>query len=708
MVNGNRSNKSVKLNKMKIGNLIQSRPAQIVGGIAILVIAVLLLKPGSTGESQGTTFTAKQGNLKISVLEGGNIEALESEVIRSEIEDREGTLILRIVPEGTLISQKDIDDGKVLVELDSTGLQDKITQQEITFQSTEASLTEAVNAKDIQVSENISSIKATAQQARFARLDFIKYMGEDASKGILDKLGLDKYLEEAESSVKEGQETPPAPPAPLADQDQPGPQMARGPVSIGEVPPGLDGNQGGRQGRGNREGQRPPRAGQGGQGGPGGQRPNIDFSSLTDEQRQAMRDAMRQMREGGGTPPAGFGGGGLVQNGQLNLEGLPEPEPAEAMASSTESSSPLIDLTVIDFSVYAEDENEHLLGDGQARQELRKLKDAVLTSEDDLELKKDDFEAAVRLEAEGFVTKNELQQKQLAFTRSKLNSESAKTELNLFKKYTLPKDAEDWLSKYDEALRELQRTQKTAVARLAQAHAQLKSAQSRYNIEKAELKRFKDQLAKCVIKATNPGLVVYGSGENSRFRSMEEQIREGATVRYRQTILRIPNTEKMAVDVKIHETYIKRIKEGQEALITLDAEPDSTISGVVEQVAVLPDSQDRWLNPDMKVYKTTIKVTDTEHSLKPGMSAKVEILIKELTDVVYVPIMCILPMNDKQFCLLATGGGSELVEVETGEFNNEYIEIRSGIKAGDVVLLRPPRDFEQKNANASESLASAL
>ena len=52
----------------------------------------------------------------------------------------------------------------------------------------------------------------------------------------------------------------------------------------------------------------------------------------------------------------------------------------------------------------------------------------------------------------------------------------------------------------------------------------------------------------------------------------EERIREGATVRERQSIITIPDMNKMSVRVRIHETYIKKVKKGQRAKITVDAD----------------------------------------------------------------------------------------------------------------------------------------
>jgi multidrug efflux pump subunit AcrA (membrane-fusion protein) len=146
----------------------------------------------------------------------------------------------------------------------------------------------------------------------------------------------------------------------------------------------------------------------------------------------------------------------------------------------------------------------------------------------------------------------------------------------------------------------------------------------------------------------------------------------------------------MSVKVKIHETYIKKIKKGEKVRITVDAFPDTVMDGEVTKVGVLPDSQNRWMNPDLKVYVTTITINGAYDWIKPGMSAKVEILVDHLNDVVYVPIQAVAPSEGKQVCYVVHGLKSEKREVEIGQFNDEFIEIKKGLKEGEKVLLRPP------------------
>jgi multidrug efflux pump subunit AcrA (membrane-fusion protein) len=354
---------------------------------------------------------------------------------------------------------------------------------------------------------------------------------------------------------------------------------------------------------------------------------------------------------------------------------------------------------VIDFSKYA---NIDALGDGEAKQKLRKFEDDLQVAQKEEGQAKVTLEGTKRLFEKGFVTRIDMERDEIAYENSRLKVQTAETARDLFLKYEFPKTAEEDLSKDAEAARELTRARKAAVSKLAQAQARLKSAQGQYNIQARQKKEFYEQLDKCTIKAQRPGLVVYGgSREDMVFYGGEERIREGATVRERQSIITIPDMTKMSVRVKIHESYIKKVKKGQKARVTVDAFADKVLDGEVTQVGVLPDSQNMWMNPDLKVYLTTVTIQGTNEWLKPGMSAKVEIFVSRLPDVVYVPVQAVAAANGKQVCYLANGLKPEQRVVEVGEFNDEFIEIKSGLKEGDKVLLRAA-ETPEKPADTQE------
>ena len=556
---------------------------------------------GAKGPEIGTTFVARRGPLEITVLEGGSIEALESQDVKCEVRGYQGVKILKIVEEGYQVTEEDVRTNKVLVELDSSELKKQITQHDITFESTLATLVDARQAYDIQLNQNLSDIKAAEQKARFARMDLEKFLGDKATLEIIEQLG--------------------------PDEDMP---------------------------------------------------------------------AVTNLVEKTGIAAA-LTNAAATATAALQIAGL---------ASKDSASQDLITTNAlprrnsrIDFLKYADPE---LLGDGEAKQKMRKFDDDFQVAQREMGLSQATLEGTQKLYERGFVTKSELDSDSIKVDNSRLKVQTAETARGLFQKYEFPKTAEETLSKYSEAMRELGRARKGAVSKLAQAEAKVKSAEGRFNLETRQRKDLADQVEKCAIRAKKVGLVVYGSGNMNRYYYGEEQIREGAQVREQQPIITIPDMTKMAVKVRIHESYIKKIKKSQKVRITVDAFPDKLLEGEVSKVGVLPDSQNRWMNPDLKVYLTTITINTVHDWLKPGMSAKAEILVKELPDVVYVPVQAVTPVEGKQWCFVANANGQERREVEVGEFNDEFIEIRNGVSEGEKVCLRSLTTPEQKPAKADE------
>jgi RND family efflux transporter MFP subunit len=630
----------------------QPRWRLIVAGAVVLVLGGWGLTRGGGSAAKIPTFTARRGPLEINVMEGGSLQAQESQQVKCEVRvGYQGTKILRIVDEGYQVTEDDVKNGKILVELDSSDLQTRITQQEIQYQQAVASLIDAQQNYEIQVNQNQSDIKAAEQKARFARMDFDKYLGVTVTEKIIKQYGLDKILEatgtnnvEAESLAEEASlekdeaEAAAAPAGPLAGTNV---------AAVAAAAPAASPS---------------PAA--------GGAVSNAPGLQAADE--APLPAAATSATNLASSPPA-------------------------TLLMATNSGPPMFPVGLIDFTEYA---SLDALGDGEAKQKLRQLDDDLQTAEKELGQAKATLEGTERLYAKQFVAKTELVRDQLSENSSELKVQTAETDRALFLKYDFPKAAEQSLSDYTEAVRELDKARRVAISKLAQAQAKLRSAQGQYGVQNRELKELKDQLAKCTIRAEKPGLVVYGDANDSGFYfGNQEPIREGATVRERQTIITIPDMTHMAVNVKIHESYIQKIKKGQKAVVTVDAFPDQVLHGEVTKVGVLPDSQNRWMNPDLKVYDTTIAIDGTYDWIKPGMSAKAEIQVKQLDNVVYVPVQAVTPDNGRQVCYVADGFKPEKRVVEVGDYNDEFIEIKHGLRAGEPVLLRLPDGVERGDAD---------
>ncbi|MCC6145356.1 MAG: HlyD family efflux transporter periplasmic adaptor subunit, partial [Candidatus Hydrogenedentes bacterium] len=363
------------------------------------------------------------------------------------------------------------------------------------------------------------------------------------------------------------------------------------------------------------------------------------------------------------------------------------PDMSEPIQAPTEVVLPESKRPDIDFNHYAD---VSMLGDGEAGQKLRKLEDDLVLAEKEVGIAESQLEGTQRLFDKEFVTKNELENDEMVLKRNLINLESARTSKELFIKYEFPKEAERLLSAYEEAQRKLIRTQKTAVSELAQREAKYRSAEASFRLQERKRKEIAEQIANCVIRATAPGLVIYGSGGDDRWRD-NERVEEGASVRERQVIITIPDMSRMAVDVKVHESYVEKIQRGQRARIRVDANRTSSLTGEVVKISVLPDSQNRWLNPDLKVYSTQISIDQSPDWLKPGMSAEVEVIVETLDNVLQVPLQAVVTEGRERVCYIPRGAAApERRIVETGAFNDMFVEVKSGLNEGEQVLLRAP------------------
>jgi HlyD family secretion protein len=334
---------------------------------------------------------------------------------------------------------------------------------------------------------------------------------------------------------------------------------------------------------------------------------------------------------------------------------------------------------------------------GEASQMLKQHQNDILLAEGQLEKATDVLTGTQKLHDANYASDLDLKSAQLDVNRYRIQHESALEALRLYKLYSFPKQTKQLVSDYHEAKRELERTVAQTRSQLAQAQAKLDSTEARFNLQKDHVAKLERQIAACTIRAPTSGIIVYGTSADWRQRR-DDPIEIGDMVHRGQKIFTIPNSNVMSVELRVHESSVNQVKPGQDVTVTVEAYPDMEFQGRVEKVAPLPDPQHGWLDPGVKVYTSYVTINGSHDILKPGMSAKVEILVDQLHDVKIVPVHVVANRAGRKFCYVATDSGPEEREVQTGEFNNTFVEIKSGLQVGEKVLLSPPRPAEQKNA----------
>jgi HlyD family secretion protein len=327
--------------------------------------------------------------------------------------------------------------------------------------------------------------------------------------------------------------------------------------------------------------------------------------------------------------------------------------------------------------------------EGDAPQQINTATNAIIIRREQLQRAKDKLDWTQQLFKKGYASKSELEADGLSTVQAKIAVDQAEEDLRLFRKYDMPKSQRRLESAWDQSKLELDRLRQRTSNQLAQAEANLRTSQRALELTHEKLKELKQQLENSKIKAPQDGLVVYASSSYGDRGQM--LIEEGAQIRQRQEIIKLPDVSQMVVEIRVHESHVLQIRPGLDAYVTVDSIPDRQFKAKVTKVAVLPNSQDRWMNPNLKVYSTDVLIEEELPDLKPGASARAEIIVTNLVNALTVPLQAVTTVKGKQVCYVQNGdGGVTAVPVMVGNFNDQFIEIRSGLKEGDQVALTPP------------------
>jgi len=207
----------------------------------------------------------------------------------------------------------------------------------------------------------------------------------------------------------------------------------------------------------------------------------------------------------------------------------------------------------------------------------------------------------------------------------------------------------------------------------------------------------------------------------------------GDSVQAGKALITIADLSSMKIDVQVDELDISKVKTGQAADIKFDAITGKTYTGTVDSI-----SQMGTTSNNVTTYDVIVTINNPD-GVKIGMNGNVSIKVTSKADALTIPVEALIERNNKKYVMLKTSGSSEtssqgswskngnggnskgnsgngsyrrnsgngalggngngkmstlggkLVEVETGLENETTVEITSGIKEGDEVMIQLPQ-----------------
>ncbi len=197
--------------------------------------------------------------------------------------------------------------------------------------------------------------------------------------------------------------------------------------------------------------------------------------------------------------------------------------------------------------------------------------------------------------------------------------------------------------------------------------------------KKEVLEKSREELT---IKAPDDGIVT------------EIFIKEGTYLQPGMNVIEIGNTDNLYVEVDVLAREVGEIKENGLVIVYSDDLNIDEIDGRVEKIYPKAFSKISDLGIEQKRVRIDVNVPDNP-KLRIGYEVDCKFKLEAKSNVLMVPDNTIFELEDNKYVFAVENSKALLREVETGLEGEDYIEIKSGLKEGDKVIISPDGDIEE-------------
>ncbi len=141
-------------------------------------------------------------------------------------------------------------------------------------------------------------------------------------------------------------------------------------------------------------------------------------------------------------------------------------------------------------------------------------------------------------------------------------------------------------------------------------------------------------------------------------------------------------SDRLIADVEVDEADIGKIQKGQYAEITLDAFPDEKLPAEVAKI-----SAESKTVSDIVIYDVMVQPLTVPEKWMSGMTANVEFFISKKDNILIVPERAVKDIKGSKVVFVLENGKPVKREIETGISDGRVVEVKSGLKEGEEIIL---------------------
>lgn len=146
-----------------------------------------------------------------------------------------------------------------------------------------------------------------------------------------------------------------------------------------------------------------------------------------------------------------------------------------------------------------------------------------------------------------------------------------------------------------------------------------------------------------------------------------------------QDIVNLENIDPIKVDFRVPEPALSDIRVGQSVEVQVDAFPGETFTG--EAYAIDPR-----IDADGRSVVIRARLENDDRRLRPGLFARVEVIVERRPNALLVPEQAIVPLQDRVAVFRVVDDKAVLATVRLGQRRAAEVEIVEGLSEGDIVV----------------------